>query len=189
MQTDRFEKQRLATRQSIQQTFIKMLQTRDFDSITVREIAEEAGIGFKTFYRHYPDKAALTQAIMAGFVEDISKVISPPSTLEVAVANLRIILNYVQDNARAVRAIGQMPNREDLAKPIIQFALAEGVKIQSEGDNSFDSNTSHNKLISHHFVHSQLGLFFWWVMNDLDPPVDNMVELMSQLIIKPIWEL
>ncbi|MEM7537698.1 MAG: TetR/AcrR family transcriptional regulator [Chloroflexota bacterium] len=190
MDKDRFEKRKDETKQAIQQSFIKMLQTRAFDEITVREIAEEAGIGFKTFYRHYKDKTELTQAIFANFVIKLQEVVVPPLTREDAESNIYPILDLVRDNATTMRAIGQMPNREDLAQPIIQFAFMEGLKLQvSALSGEGVKGQKRRELVAQHFVHAQLALFVWWVSEEMVIPIEEMADLINKLVIRPIWTL
>ena len=188
--SDRFEARKAATKEKIQQTFIELLHEKVFDDITVREISERAGIGFKTFYRHYDDKIELTQAILTQFVEELSTVVIPPTSLDATEQNARTMLLYVREHARVIYALGRTPAREELIQPVVEFALAEALQVQvtTLGGDS-DADRQRREMVAHHFVHSQLGLFRWWVENDLILSEDEMMHLISELIIRPIWSL
>jgi AcrR family transcriptional regulator len=54
------------TRQLLQQALGKLLETRDFEKISVQDIAEQATLNRATFYDHYPDKFALLECMVAG---------------------------------------------------------------------------------------------------------------------------
>jgi AcrR family transcriptional regulator len=54
------------TRQLLQQALVQLLQTRDFDKLSVQEITDAAGVNRATFYAHYPDKFALLECMVAG---------------------------------------------------------------------------------------------------------------------------
>lgn len=54
----------LRTRQIIREAFRVLLQTKGFDAITVKDIAERATINRATFYAHYEDKYALLDEII-----------------------------------------------------------------------------------------------------------------------------
>jgi AcrR family transcriptional regulator len=43
----------------------KLLAQKDFDGISIQEIADEATLNRATFYLHYPDKSSLLQAMTA----------------------------------------------------------------------------------------------------------------------------
>ena len=49
----------LRTRQTLLGAMLRLVVDRPFDQVTIREIAAEAGIGYATFFRHYPSKEAL----------------------------------------------------------------------------------------------------------------------------------
>lgn len=53
----------LRTRQLINEAFRILLQKKDFDAITIKDIAEKASINRATFYAHYEDKYALLEEI------------------------------------------------------------------------------------------------------------------------------
>jgi len=53
------------TRHLLQQALEKLLETKDFESISVQDITEEATLNRATFYDHYPDKFALLECMVA----------------------------------------------------------------------------------------------------------------------------
>jgi AcrR family transcriptional regulator len=53
----------LRSRRMLMDALAKLLTTREFDQISVQEIADEATLNRATFYLHYQDKAALLQAM------------------------------------------------------------------------------------------------------------------------------
>jgi AcrR family transcriptional regulator len=55
----------LRSRRMLMEALIKLLMQKDFDDISIQEIADEATLNRATFYLHYPDKNALLQAMTA----------------------------------------------------------------------------------------------------------------------------
>jgi AcrR family transcriptional regulator len=53
------------TRQMFQHALGKLLENKEFDKISVQDIAEAATLNRATFYDHYPDKFALLEAMVA----------------------------------------------------------------------------------------------------------------------------
>ncbi len=51
----------LRTRRLLQQALVNLMKEKEFDSISVQDIAEAATINRATFYDHYPDKFALLE--------------------------------------------------------------------------------------------------------------------------------
>lgn len=53
------------TREQLQQALDILLQKKEFDRISVQDLADEAGVNRATFYDHYPDKFALLECKVA----------------------------------------------------------------------------------------------------------------------------
>lgn len=54
------------TRQLLQQALAKLLETNEFEKISVQDITDAATVNRATFYDHYPDKFALFECMVAG---------------------------------------------------------------------------------------------------------------------------
>ena len=54
------------TRQLLQGALRSLLQTRNFEEISVQDITEAATVNRATFYDHYADKYVLLDAMVAG---------------------------------------------------------------------------------------------------------------------------
>jgi AcrR family transcriptional regulator len=55
----------LRSRRMLMDALLKLLDEKEFDAISVQEIADRATLNRATFYLHYPDKNALLQAMTA----------------------------------------------------------------------------------------------------------------------------
>jgi AcrR family transcriptional regulator len=55
----------LRSRQMLMDALLRLLTRKEFDDISIQEIADEATLNRATFYLHYPDKNALLQAMTA----------------------------------------------------------------------------------------------------------------------------
>ncbi|WP_039837218.1 TetR/AcrR family transcriptional regulator [Paenibacillus sonchi] len=67
----------IRTRRLLQDAFAALLQEKDFESITVRDIAERATVNRTTFYAHFADKFEMLEAkLMESFMTIINRRIS-----------------------------------------------------------------------------------------------------------------
>jgi AcrR family transcriptional regulator len=53
----------LRSRRMLMDSLVKLLKKKEFEEISVQDIADEATLNRATFYLHYPDKNALLQAM------------------------------------------------------------------------------------------------------------------------------
>src|SRR5258707_11344516 len=61
----------LRSRQMLMESLLRLLTRKEFDNISIQEIADEATLNRATFYRHYRGKNALLQAMTAGRFRDL----------------------------------------------------------------------------------------------------------------------
>lgn len=63
MATDGNSAARRRTKRIIRDSFLRLLETKPFEQITVRDLCEEADVNRATFYRYYPDLYALNDEL------------------------------------------------------------------------------------------------------------------------------
>jgi AcrR family transcriptional regulator len=62
------------TRQLLEQSFLDVVSEKGFQSVSVQDITEKAGVNRATFYAHFPDKYALLDySVRQGFRQEIEK--------------------------------------------------------------------------------------------------------------------
>src|SRR5579863_8236393 len=61
----------LRSRQMLMEALVRLLARKEFEEISIQEIADEATLNRATFYLHYPDKNALLQAMTAARFSDL----------------------------------------------------------------------------------------------------------------------
>src|ERR1700729_708717 len=61
----------LRSRHMLMESLAKLLVRKEFDDISIQEIADEATLNRATFYLHYTDKHALLQAMTAARFRDL----------------------------------------------------------------------------------------------------------------------
>ena len=61
----------LRSRRMLMEALVRLLTQKEFEDISIQEIADEATLNRATFYLHYPDKKALLQAMTAARFRDL----------------------------------------------------------------------------------------------------------------------
>ncbi len=89
------------TERKIKNTFLRLNQKDDIESITVGDICREADISRSTFYRHYADIYAVVESIEEEITEEIRSMLTPdkddvmdPDEGKVRRSLLRLFHNY-----------------------------------------------------------------------------------------------
>ena len=61
------------TRAALAESVLALASEKPFAEVTITEIAERAGVGYASFFRHYRDKDALLADVADTLVDDITR--------------------------------------------------------------------------------------------------------------------
>ena len=178
------------TRKAIREAIITMLLEMPYEEITVRGIAKQAGISYKTFYLHYQDQHELEMTILNQILRELSQAPIPPTTLDIAESNALRLLNLSQNMTRSILALTKSPLRFEFGRLANQFAGAEVLRFEIEGLQGETMRQQRlRQLIVTHFMRNIIDLVGWWLDNDQPFPPEEMAEYINHLLTRPIWYL
>ena len=113
------------TRQLLEGAFSDLLHEKDFQSISVQDITERAGINRATFYAHFPDKYALFEfKIRQEFRAEIEK--RTLNACHYSEENLRVLIQAVCEFIR--EANGQCKSSRGQIEPFMEAQVKEQIK-------------------------------------------------------------
>lgn len=96
------------TKKLLRQALTRLMQQKDFQSITVTDVVREADINRGTFYAHYRDVYDLREKIEAEMIEDFRELIAdlhPSGTSNLQPVLARAV-DYLEENREIVRGTG-----------------------------------------------------------------------------------
>ncbi len=106
------------TVKAITQSLMKLLETKPFNKITVRDIVEDCGISRNTFYYHFEDIPSLLNSI---FMETANEIISRKTDTESLEDCIDMAMDYVRNNRRIVMNIYRSSSREIFEKNLTRI--------------------------------------------------------------------
>ncbi|EOP72633.1 hypothetical protein KOW_01201 [Bacillus cereus VDM006] len=77
--------------------FIELMSEKNFDQITIQDIADRANVGRRTFYSHYLDKYDLLDKFTEEHINELEKICASSSDLDFIDANV-IWFEYLESN-------------------------------------------------------------------------------------------
>ena len=167
------------TKNAIRTSFIKLLNDKAFDKITVKDIVEDCGINRNTFYYHYEDIYELLDEL---FKDETKKNLNcdfSVSSIEEAFINS---MHFVMQNKKAVYHIYNSIQRDTLNNYLANAAggfVSAFVKKQAEGLNVSDSDI---ELIITIFRSTIIGLIYKWLDNDMQVEPENYIRRLAFLV-------
>ena len=97
------------TRWAIMDCFLKLLNQRPLNQITVKDIVEDCGINRNSFYYHFEDLPALVEEIIG---EHMEKLIQKYPTVSSVEECADAVIELVMDNRRAIYHIYNSLSRD-----------------------------------------------------------------------------
>ena len=168
------------TRKSLTDALIDLTLERSYDSVTVRDIAERAGVGYATFFRHYHGKEALLTDVVEAILAELLALIGPQD--DPAETGRRVFV-HAGKHAAVYRVLLDSP--KDLLDRIRQVGT-EGVLSSHEPR---DGALVPPEVAANHITNSFLALIRWWLEHDRPYPAERMGDIYSELIFKPTQKL
>jgi len=161
---------------ALRQAFLKLLETRLLEEITIKEITDTAGLSYPTFFRRYGGKDELLADIAT---EEVRRLLS-----------LGMKAFDERESTQQVEAMcAYIQNHRGLWKTLLTGGAAaamreEFMRISRE---SAQSRTRSNPWLpldlAVPFVASGIfEIFAWWMAQPEDYPIENVVTIFNALI-------
>ena len=167
------------TRKAIIDSFIRLLNEKPLDKITVKDIVENCGINRNTFYYYFDDIRTLVVDIMNMETEKvISKHIEDKSWEEGFIDAAKFAL----DNKKAVYHIYNSVSRDELERylnVITNEAISEYVVMVSDGISILDSD---KELIVNFYKYALVGMVLDWIGRGMKGNAEVQIRRLGQLL-------
>lgn len=117
------------TRRMLMDALVQLLEKKDFDDISVQEIADEATLNRATFYLHFPDKNALLQAMTAMRFRQLTEMrgLSFANCDNGLRAIALGVCDYLEKTTKCPGQLTKMPIERSLV-PVVEGIFWEGSK-------------------------------------------------------------
>ena len=117
----------LRSRQMLMESLLRLLTRKEFNDISIQEIADEATLNRATFYLHYPDKDALLQAMTAARFRDlIARRGLSFSNCDGALRAIALgVCDYLAESAGCPSQLTKMPLEGSII-PVVEGMFQEG---------------------------------------------------------------
>ena len=117
----------LRSRRMLMEALFRLLAHKEFEDISIQEIADEATLNRATFYLHYPDKNALLQAMTAArFGDLIARRGLSFTNCDGALRAIALgVCDYLAETTGCPTQLAKMPV-EDSMIPVVEGMFMEG---------------------------------------------------------------
>lgn len=171
----------IKTRRGLRDAFIHLLSEKDYDDISIKDIATEAETARVTFYRHYGNKEELLVDCLSVTNEEVAKRFKrrtqiTPEAVQGGYIPLLVLFEHIQEEEAIYRILFSNRGTQVVVDKIRKL-LADQVKLilmERFPENQFQAPAD---IIAIHFASAQLGLAAWWLENDMPYSPEYMAKI------------
>jgi AcrR family transcriptional regulator len=158
------------TRERLRQAFISLFFARDYEAISMADIAAVAGVGRSTIYEHYRDKQDLLRDTVRYPLQGLAAAVDGAAGL----AAVQVSLDHFWAN-RGNRSIQRESTRRAITR-----VLAELIEARlTDRDGRADSGADRCRATAVLVAELQLGVIHAWLRGDLALAADALAAQLT----------
>lgn len=168
------------TQEALKQAVIGLMSEKNFDDITIQEIADRANLNRGTIYLHYQDKYDLLDKLMETHINEIGEMDQWACQLEWPDA-LVPYFEYFEKNYLFFSTILASKGSPASFRNRLFVSFTEGFK--GEIDRESGKNADLNEDVMLQFVGAAyVGIIEWWIKNGMPYPPQTMAKQVGTLL-------
>lgn len=176
MDKEKIDKRVLKTKRNIRQSFMVLLEKKDFHKITVSELARHALIDRKTFYLHYQNTSELLKEFENDMLEHVLRDIVSMKVFDVH-ETLKVFNAILNENKVFFEAISRT------GKNTFFLKRCEDIIIQLL-QTQFKESAKENCLIYHfkYIASGTISAYMEWLSDEKRMDLQSLSDIISELL-------
>lgn len=170
------------TRPALYDALLSLLTEKAFEQVSIRDITARAGIGYATFFRHYPDKEALLNDLAARQIKQLLGLALPILYTVDSRASAQALCAYVWEHRSLWTILLTGGAAGTLKDELLRQSQLHAADARTENTNI---PADLRILIP---VTGVVEIIAWWLKQSDPPSVQRVAELLDLLVVKPILE-
>ena len=185
------------TAKKMNDALITLLETKEFEYISIKEICHIANVNRSTFYLHYSNMNDLLEETIKslnlsfnshfGSKENESTIISKDNLEDLLLINdenLIPYLNFIKENKNIYKVLKNHPQLFNANKTYDQMFRKLFVPIM----NRFGLDAKWHKYLMDFYIYGLTSIVLDWVYDDCKIPVQEVSDFIKGLIVKKWWK-
>ena len=158
------QKRKTTTKSDLKEALTRLLKKKDFETISVSDIAREAGVNRGTFYLHYVDKFDMMDKLIDEILQNILSLLKEgqPKNKQEAFPGIVKIFEYLKEDFDFVHAMTL--NRVNYTAKLVHDFLLELTRqigpIKKNIEMVYPLPDDYAQEV---FIYSNSAIFFHWI--------------------------
>nr|WP_238600677.1 TetR family transcriptional regulator [Metasolibacillus meyeri] len=164
----------IKSQKAIQDTFLNLLMEEGFDAITVKQIAEEANIGRKTFYLHYLDKYDLLDKIIDEHLARLREICDQKQEKGLVEGTV-IWFRYFEQHKPLFAALFSIHSTRSFQDKLLIFMMIEVEK-------KLHAQNVEQQIIVKFLATAVMGVLESYILEEFNADVDSVATRVGELM-------
>jgi len=168
------------TKNLIKEEFIKLLEEKSFNLITISEIANKCEINRNTFYYHYEDIYTLVKEVLADEIKKVDQEFDSSSSWE---KSLITASSFFLEKKKAAQNLFKSIDKKDTDAYL--YKICESVMskyIENECLlKNIEATEEDKALVTNFYRIALVGLLDKWVLDGMDKSPDDFIYRLGKL--------
>ena len=180
----------LRTQKLLGEAMIAEALEKGYKNITIQDVTQRADVGYRTYFRHYTGLDELLISVAQDKLDDFYEILDLPqlATLDGdPVEYFQVIghtlFQHVKDNQVNIRFL----LLDDDMRFVFDPVMTRATQILDVFLSNLPQENIPANLAANHIISSVFSLIRWWLENNAHPSPQEMGDIFTDLIIKPIW--
>ena len=170
------------TRKAIKEAFLKLIDSKGYDRMTIQDIADEAMINRNTFYLHYVDKIDLMESLCQDSIEQLNVCIHL-ETKGIEEMNVALFTTILMETFRVIESDlaffkamlseNGYPNFANHLKESLKSLMLTGLEKKQF--------TSKSLVALEYMISGLVGVICMWITDSEKLEVHEIVDQLSEI--------
>jgi AcrR family transcriptional regulator len=169
----------LKTQESMKKAVIELMTEKNFDDITIQDIADRANINRGTIYLHYQDKFDLLDKLIQGHINELGEMGEWACKLDWGNA-LIPFFEYFEKNYLFFSTMLASKGAPSFRSRLLEFVM-EGFKGEIDKDSERNTDLSEDVMLQYAGV-AYVGIIEWWIRNGMPYPPQVIAKQVGTLL-------
>ena len=172
------------TKNDLKQALTRLLEQKDFEAISVSDIARVAGVNRGTFYLHYIDKFDMMDKLIEEILENILALLKEgnPKNKEEAFPSIIKVFEYLKEDFEFIHALTL--NRFNYTTKLIHDFLYELTKqIVPIQETIKQIHPLPEDYASEVFIYSNSAIFIHWIQKGAVESPEEIAKIFFDLTV------
>ena len=180
--TSKIDRRVRHTRDALGDALLTLMLEKPFETITVQQVLDRAGIGRSTFYAHYRDKDDLFLSDLEDFLEPMSTLLLRRRGASDRIAPVRELFAHVAEMRQLYATLIAADKLRDFLEMGQEYFARAIEQRLGELPTSRKIAAAQRTAMAHAFAGALLSLLSWWVDHGAAASSEEMDELYHQIV-------